>query len=119
MGYRSNVALCLDKPALNVLENRLDLDPVAKSAFQELTSCADHFTDAATSNEMWYWRDIKWYADYPEIAFLNQFLDELDYLEYYFIRIGDDVDDTEIRGNYWENPFDLYVSRKIGFTERV
>ena len=41
---------------------------------------------------------------------LPQDLDEQDYL---FIRIGESDDDTEYRGGFWENPFNMCLNRSI------
>jgi hypothetical protein len=30
---------------------------------------------------------------------------------YYFIRIGEENDDTEVRGCFWDNPFGFELSR--------
>ncbi|WP_308620978.1 hypothetical protein [uncultured Desulfovibrio sp.] len=36
-----------------------------------------------------------------------------------FIRIGEDYDDTEVRGGFRENPFDMELGRSISFSQAV
>ena len=38
-------------------------------------------------------------------------LKELDDEDYRFIRIGEDYDDTEVMGSFWDNPFDFELTR--------
>ena len=42
-------------------------------------------------------------------------LKELDDEYYRFIRIGEEDDDTEMSGRFWNNPFDMYLTRGINF----
>ena len=55
----------------------------------------------------WDW--IKWYDGYEDVQLINRFLDKLSDRDedYSFIRIGEDVDDTERCGNYNEGYCDI------------
>lgn len=43
-------------------------------------------------------------------------MEELDDEDFLFIRIGEDFEDIEILGRYWENPFNLDVVRTVEFS---
>lgn len=72
---------------------------------------------------LWYWDYLKWYTDdpvhYTEVDFIEQLISGLPYGDFRFIRIGEDYDDTEVRGGFWENPFDMELGRYISFSEAV
>ena len=36
-----------------------------------------------------------------------------DWSDYLFIRIGEELEDIDTRGSFWDNPFDLGISRSI------
>lgn len=36
--------------------------------------------------------------------------------DFRFLRVGEDHDDTEVRGCFWENPFDMELLRGISFS---
>ena len=42
-------------------------------------------------------------------------MNDLEYEDYYFIRVGEDNDDTDVRGGFWENPFGMCLVRGIAF----
>ena len=74
-----------------------------------------HFIDVNTGSELWYWTWLKWYVDYSDVSFIENTLQDMDAADYLFIRIGDDSDDNDIQGDFWENPFDMGFSRSIEF----
>lgn len=119
MGYRSEVAIALTGNGVEALKSKLaETDKHMKSEVELLLKDADrHYSDSETGSEVWQWEGIKWYGDdpnyYPEIWFIQQFLDALDEDEFRFIRIGEDYDDTEVFGWFTENPFDLELARGI------
>lgn len=88
---------------------------------QEVNSLLDyadrHLIDPVSKAEAWQWNSIKWYSGVPEyfaeIYFIEDFLRNLDEPAFRFIRIGEDYDDTEVIGDFTENPFDLELARGI------
>ena len=44
---------------------------------------------------------------------LGALMNELEDEDYRFIRIGEEYDDTEVHGGFWENPFGLELNRSI------
>ena len=69
-----------------------------------------------------YWDWIKWYEDYEDVSAIVKTLDKLDELQdpndyettvygYRFMRLGEDDEDTETRGNDWD--IELWMIRRI------
>lgn len=118
MGYRSEVALCLDKNGKSALKEKLEeANKETQKIARELLAQSDkHLADSENSSELWFWDWIKWYPDYPEIRFMENLLDQMDTENFLFIRIGEDSDDSEVQGAYWDNPFGMYLSRSIEFS---
>ena len=129
MGYRSEVILAIDAEVV----------PALMAAFakceetQKLcTKDTDHLDTDYDGKGNWLmrWDHIKWYTSYPEIEMLNKLIeamesDELDefgiptnddapvYSDMFrFVRIGEDMDDNEVRGYGFDN---IYISRGISF----
>jgi len=63
----------------------------------------------------WLWEHLKWYLEYEDVAFFESLMNDLEYEDYYFIRVGEDNDDTDVRGGFWENPFGMCLVRGIAF----
>lgn len=40
-------------------------------------------------------------------------MDEAEEEEFYFVRTGEDYEDNEIRGLWWDNPFGITLCREI------
>ena len=109
MGYYSDAALALTGKGVDTLDKKLaapETSEETRKEVQDLLSQADH-----------HWAWSKWYSNFPEVAFVESLMDEMDEEDYRFIRIGEDYDDTEVRGGFWENPFDMELSRNIVLAE--
>lgn len=117
MGYCSDVGLCLTDTGRETLNARLAvLEPDTertKNIHELLNYPHDkRETDGAVA---WLWESLKWYDDYPEVAFMESLLQDLDEQDYLLIRVGESDDDTEYRGGFWENPFSMCLVRGIAF----
>ena len=117
MGYYSDVGLCLTATGMKVLDAALAaLEPHAertKNIHELLNSPRDkREADGAVA---WLWESLKWYDDYPDVAFMENLLQDLNEQDYLFIRIGESDDDTEYRCGFWENPFGMCLVRRITF----
>jgi len=106
MGYRSEVTLVLTRNGLSALYNKIP------DAMRKITEYADKFV-RRDDVFLLCWGHIKWYDSYDEINAVEKALRGLDNDDYHFLRIGEDNDDTEEKGGYWDNPFDTYISRSI------
>lgn len=117
MGYYSDVALAFTGVTLNAFRKKLA--GLAGKTREETDNlfryAAKHHTDA--NSECWFWQEIKWYAecpeDFPDIDFVEKFLAGADEEEFYFVRCGEDYDDNEVRGLWWDNPFGITLCRGI------
>ena len=100
MGYRSQVALALKKETYHKHE---------KTLAPHLKDCDNiHQTEGAY---YFYWNDVKWYESYEDVKTITKVIDNLDWEEYAFIRVGDDDDDVLYEGDHIN--FEIYVSRSI------
>lgn len=119
MGYYSDVALCLTKAGAaqlaTAIEARVGRSPTdfACSAIKDLVGGEPACKDAATGAVAFCWSGMKWYADFEEVAFVENFMADLEYTEYYFIRVGEDYDDIEVIGGFWDNPLGMRIERRI------
>lgn len=119
MGYYSETAIALTNKGVKTLQDKLDLatPEIEKEIYSLLNAANQHYVDADSNAEVWHWDFLKWYESepefYPDIYFMQELLDSLDDDDYRFIRIGEDYDDTEVRGEFTENPFDLELARSI------
>lgn len=119
MGYYSEVGVALTQAGVAELQNRLGgaTETIATEVNGLLQAANHHYVDADSKAEVWHWNFLKWYESEPEfnpdIYFMQGLLDSLDDDDYRFIRIGEDYGDTEVRGEFTENPFDLELARSI------
>ncbi len=119
MGYRSTLALAVDKDILPALMAALPQEP----AVSQLV-LADHDTllkdYCGEGSLLVVWDGIKWYESYPEIAKIEQFIaDPSDFgfegesgEHFRFVRIGEEMDDNCHEGWGFD---DLYISRSLQF----
>lgn len=122
MGYRSDVALLLDKESVMKLQAAITDPALDEETRKEVNNLLDnpekHLQDADTGAELWYWDSLKWYADYPDVSFIENFLyTACDVDNYRFMRVGESWDDIEVEGCMLDDPFDLYMERRIHFEE--
>ena len=117
MGYRSDVGLALTQAAVQTLNEKLNALDKTSEAFSVITDffayVDKHFEDTDSGSEVYLWEYVKWYEEFPDVGFIEQLLAKLDWSDYLFIRIGEELDDIDTRGSFWDNPFDLGISRSI------
>jgi len=120
MGYRSDIGLALTQKAVQILHqklNALDKNSEAFSVITDFFTYADkHFEDTDSGSEVYLWEYVKWYEEFPDVGFIENLLAELDWSDFLFFRIGEEIDDMETRGSFWDNSFDLGISRRIMIT---
>ena len=119
MGYRSDVGLCLTDEGKKILDARLaELEPGTdrtKNIHDLLNVCRDKREDQESGAVAWLWEHLKWYTDYDDVAFIENLLRDMDEEDYFFIRVGESNDDTEIHGGFWDNPLGMGLVRGIAF----
>ena len=114
MGYRSEVAFKCTPEAHNILlsaaELNKDLQDLLKANDKE--SCSSYTND---EEGFYFWEYVKWYESYSDVSAFESIMDLLDEMaldsEYGFIRLGEDFDDHELRGDPGE--FGMYINRSI------
>lgn len=120
MGYRSNVRAVVygTEEAMKklIIDERGRENSIFDTFEDTLTIIQLDGVNALELNEF----DVKWYDDYPEIKIWDKFLDRLDELisdgeelNYEFIRLGEDSDDSEERRSGDSIEWYLTISREI------
>ena len=116
MGYRSDVGWACDPAVAEVIDAVLELNP--KESNPDIHSLIDMGRDKHRGFERLdrlYFEHLKWYEGYHDVDMFNRLMEMLDAngLEdfYGFVRIGEEMDDIEMRGCTYE--YDLGVSRSI------
>ena len=113
MGYRSEVAFACDPIVKDVVETVAEWD----KEFKELLDYSDDMSHDDYGR--WLFSDVKWYESYPDVQIVDNIMTMLDnvdidgfgYDSYGFVRLGEEMDDNEMRGD--TSAFDLYVNRSI------
>ena len=117
MGYRSDVGLCLTDAGKKTLDAKLAALEAGTERTRHihdlLNSPRDKREDQESGAVAWLWEYLKWYTDYDDVSFVENLLRELDEEDYFFIRVGESNDDTEIQGDFWDNPFSMGLVRGI------
>lgn len=96
MSYRSDIAIAMRKEDFELLK---DFDKENKN-LMELLEIAE--VKESRGVAVIKWDSLKWYPEFSEVQAINKFLWQLSNEDkpYRFIRIGEDIDDTEIGYNY-------------------
>lgn len=106
MGYRSNVVITLSKEKSDLLQAQY------VTSFPEDTMWLfDGIQEDDEKNVLYYFCDVKWYDNYPDVSFIEEFLNELDQEEYRFIRTGEEPGDIEEKG--YSDAFDVRVHHQV------
>ena len=117
MGYYSDAALVLSKSGVATLKRLMAGIPKDSEAYKDSCCLILHpdkqRTDPKTRARLFFWKDVKWYDDFPEIRFIEDLLDALDECEFVFCRIGEDFDDSEMRGFFRDDPFGVGIERSL------
>jgi hypothetical protein len=105
MGYRSEVALTMKKE--DVLELLKQAMAQSDNGSAQNFLCYDKILDHQNGYASLYWDWVKWYEDYPEIAFVTQFYNDIVEKgnDVSFKRIGEDNNDYE---SAWSGDWDVY-----------
>lgn len=115
MGYRSEVKLVLSKnDELAKRTDHWELWISGKGAGSLLKNLEEMFDVEHLENEVVFSANwLKWYPEYPDVAAIESYMDWLDNEDlsghYQFIRIGEEFNDIEFRGDLTL----FYVSRTI------
>ncbi len=127
MGYYSEVGLCLNKASHDkMLACLKEQNEDIQSEIQELLLDAERYQAHDKDNQettLYHWSWLKWYTSYNEVKFMEDFLksltdDDDSPLQYRFVRIGEEYEDIEVHGSYYENPFEMDLGRGVYISDQ-
>jgi hypothetical protein len=116
MGYLSDVGLCLSYNGKCLLDHNIfDSDGQIKASetFKLLEDAEKR--EHESGDVAYFWSDIKWHYSFIEVKFFEDLMINLSEEDYLFIRLGESNDDIDHRGGYWNNPFNMHLTRSIVF----
>ena len=113
MGYRSDVGITLYRKDYEDMK-----DEAAKLGDKNIIAFVDNFEihkteDADIIQLEMSW--VKWYEDFPEVQFVENFLKNK---AYRMLRIGEELEDIEeYSGKEIEEAYSMWIDRKIHFSD--
>lgn len=120
MGYRSDVCVALTDSATRLIKTIMthlpkdhELNALVKedeATFHEITQQQIADQDYDCDSKM-YFEQIKWYDSFEDVGLILEILNHVDDEEWLITRVGQDTDDIEQNGSYWDS--DVYISRRI------
>lgn len=117
MGYRSDIGLSLTKEGADRLQDKLNALDKSSDIFSNVTTLLEyahkHQKHEESGAELLLWDYLKWYDSFPEVRFFEDLMSELEPEDFLFLRIGEDINDNEEKGSFWDNPFELTILRTI------
>ena len=102
MGYYSKVVIGLSEEANQKFQKKLEIlkaDEKQKDLaekVEELLSFAEKKRYNTAYIYQWDW--MKWYDQFPEVKWIEDFINPLDLEEFRFLRIGEENGDIDFRG---------------------
>lgn len=109
MGYRSHVMLELAKEQNDIFQ-ALYMSKFPDDA-EWFFKCIENYDNEAI---LYNFDCIKWYDTFPEVAFVEHFLNTIDYKQYHFVRVGEEPEDTEEHGEL--DRFNLYIRKEVSIS---
>lgn len=127
MGYYSDVAVAFTEEGYGQFKKQftellnVHRENTNKDYLEEFVNKVNNPVHVAEDKSVLLsFKNYKWYEydpkDYPEIYSFQNAINNLDDEDFLFIRIGEETDDNEILGNYYDNPFELGIRREIAYT---
>ena len=119
MGYRSDVAIAIHKDLQGDFLTLLKTEKLMAEIFGDRSDFDLDKDYLGEGHWLFTAEDIKWYTTFSEFEDIQMFENFMDAMEevvekrekYRFIRIGEELEDIEYRGDWWRS--DLGVSRRI------
>ena len=113
MGYYSEAVLVFTAKGTETMRSMIDEQQLGMALRTRnfLEEANMHSIDSKSRAGFSHWLQM-----FEEIACINSVMEELDDEDFLFIRIGEDFEDIEIQGRYWDNPFNLDVVRTVEFS---
>ena len=123
MGYRSNVAIAIHKDLQGDFLTFLNTEKLMTEIFGDRSDF--HLDKDYQDDGHWLFTadQIKWYATWDEFAdiqMFEKFMDAMDEMfdnsaQYRFLRIGEELEDIEYRGEWFDSELHVHRSIQIGW----
>jgi len=123
MGYRSDVAIAIHKDLQGDFLTFLNTEELMAQIFGDMSDF--HLDKDYQGEGHWLFtaNSIKWYTtwdDYADIQMFEKFMDAMDEkfkhdTQYRFIRIGEELEDIEYRGDWCESEIHVHRSIQVGW----
>ena len=121
MGYYSDVVLALNENGKALLNKKIaELKEQDTETWQAVDSLLNNYVDHKQEDPisgaiMYNFAMLKWYDSFTDIGFVVDFINTLSSEDYLFIRIGEDIDDIQREGSFFDNPFNIEVISTIQY----
>ncbi len=124
MGYRSQVCIGMTDDASRLFRTMLEHVPESHEIHGLLKDAETyrqphpwgdkHKNPNEDCEDKLYWDHVKWYDGYEDIDFIESFLaDCIPEEDYRLVRVGEETDDVEERGDYCDS--EIFVQRSISW----
>ena len=119
MGYRSDVAIAIHKDLQGEFLTFLKTEKLMSEIFGDMSDFTLDKDFQGEGHWLFTCNSVKWYTnfdDYKDIQLFEDFMDAMDKRsetegKYRFLRVGEEIEDIEYRGDWWES--EIYVKREI------
>jgi len=114
MGYRSDVAIAIHKDLQGEFLTFLNTTELMAEIFGDMSDFELNKDYQGDGHWLFTVDSVKWYSSYKDIQMFEKFFTAMDEEEtplYRFIRVGEQNDDVEERGQWFDS--NIYVKREI------
>ena len=119
MGYRSDVAIAIHKDLHGEFLTFLKTEKLMSEIFGDMSDFQLDKDYLGEGHWLFTCNSVKWYTnfdDYKDIQMFENFMDAMEEVvekreKYRFVRIGEEIEDIEYRGDWWES--EIHVKREI------
>tara|TARA_B100000424_G_scaffold242301_1_gene211056 strand:+ start:222 stop:593 length:372 start_codon:yes stop_codon:yes gene_type:complete len=119
MGYRSDVAIAIHKDLQGDFLTFLKTEELMAQIFGDMSDFEFDKDYQCEGHWLFTCNSIKWYTTFNEFEDIQMFEKFMDAMEedvekrekFRFLRIGEELEDIEYRGDWWES--EIHVKREI------
>ena len=120
MGYRSDVCVAMTDSATRLMKAIISHLPEKHEVHYLLRADEGTFCDLRSEHlanqdldceSKMYFESVKWDESFEDVGFIEEVLGSIDEEEWLITRVGEEQNDIEQTGGYWDS--DVYVSRSI------
>ena len=123
MGYRSDVAIAIHKDLQGEFLTFLNTEKLMAQIFGDMSDFTLDKDYQGEGHWLFTANSIKWYTnwdDYADIQMFEKFMNAMDEKSkhdtlYRFLRIGEELEDIEYRGDWCESEIHVHRSIQVGW----